>query len=234
MKMDSKLVTKEINSCIKPLLKKNGFDKSTGRTFWRNLNDRIDIIDFQSFNAHNAEIIGCTTFSLTINLSCFLKYIPSETEIKYKDNEPRPREEQGHFRGTLNKGVVQNELTRQDIWFIDSNGANLIDVMIDCGRQIERIGFTWFNQFDTKQKVFDLLIEKSENMNNLFGFGNIDSPIRNEYTAYAAIELGKNDIAIDKLEKLSKYYLEQYEKQKYPYYLNRKKIIDNEIERIKN
>jgi hypothetical protein len=232
--MDSKLVTKEINSCIKPLLKKNGFDKWTGRTYWRYLNDRINMIDFQSFNSYNADVIGCTTFSFSINLSCFLRYIPSQTEIKYKDSELRPREEQGHFRGGLKKGIIQNELNRQDIWYIDKDGANLIDVMIDCGQQIEKNGIDWFNQFTTKQKVFSILINDSEDMENIFGFGNFNSPLRNEYTAYLAIELGKFDLAIDRFEKLSKYYMNQYQQNKYPYYLDRISIIDKEIERIKN
>jgi hypothetical protein len=220
--MDSKIVTKEINSCIRPLLKKNGFDKWTSRTFWRYGDERIDIIDFQSFNSYNAEVIGCTTFSIAINLSCYLRYIPSQTEIKNKDSEPRPREEQ-----------VQNKLKRLDIWYIDNDSDNLIDVMIDCGQQIERNGINWFNQFDTKEKVLNILTDKSEDLENIFGFGNLDSPIRNEYTAYTAIGLGKFDLAIDRFERLGKYYMEQYQKQKYPYYLDRKRLIDNEIEKIK-
>ncbi len=178
-------------------------------------------------------MIGCTTFSIAINLSCFLRYIPSQTEIKSKDSEPRPREEQGHFRGGLKKGIAQNNLNRLDIWHIDSDGGNLIDVMIDCGQQIERTGINWFNQFDTREKVFNILTDKSEDLENVFGFGNHDSPIRNEYTAYTAIGLGKFDLAIDRFEKLAKYYMEQYQKQKYPYYLDRKRLIENEIEKIK-
>jgi len=231
--MDSKIVTKEINSCIKPLLKKNGFDKWTGRTYWRYHADRIDILDFQSFNSYNAEVIGCTTFSFSINLSCFLRYIPSETEIKSKDSLLRPIESQGHFRRRLKKGIIQTELETKDIWFVDNHRANLINVMIDCGNQIEKIGLNWFDQFGSKENVLSILINDSMDMDGTWGFGNPDSPNRNLYTAYTALELGKFEMAIDKFYKLSKYYMEQYEKQKYPYYLQRRKIIDNEIEKIK-
>lgn len=231
--MDSSAVTKEINSCIKPFLKKNGFDKWTSRTYWRYLSDRIDIIDFQSFNSYNANVIGCTTFSFSINLSCFLRYIPSETKIKYKNTDPRPSEYQGHFRRRLKKGITQTELETKDIWFIDNHGANLIDVMIDCGNQIQNIGLSWFNKFETKEKVLNILINDSMDMESTWGFGNFDSPIRNEYTAYTAIELGKYELAFDRLNALSNYYEKEFEKQKYPYYLQRKKLIDNEIEKIR-
>ena len=231
--MDSKAVTREINSCIKPFLKKNRFNKWTSRTYWRYLFDRIDIIDFQSFNSYNADVIGCTTFSFSINLSCFLRYIPSETKIKYKNTEPRPSESQGHFRRRLKKGIIQTELETNDIWFIDNHGANLIDVIIDCGNQIQKNGLSWFDKFATKENVLDILINDSEDMDGTWGFGNFNSPLRNEYTAYTAIGLNKYELAFDRLKALSNYYIKEYEKQKYPYFIQRKKVIDNEIEKLR-
>ena len=230
--MDSNIVSKEINFYIKPFLKKNGIDKWTNRVFGKSFEDRINIIEFQSFNAYNAAILGCTSFSLSIKLSCFLKYIPTETEIKYKNSEPRPREEQGHFRAHITKSIYQPELIRKDIWYINNEGSNLKDIMIDCCQQLEKSGIDWFNQFDSKEKVFNILNNETEDMEHLWGFGNFDSPIRNLYLAFTAIELNKFDFAIDKLKKLSAYYHEQYLKNKFKYYLDHKRIIDNEIEKI--
>jgi hypothetical protein len=233
-KMDSKVVSKELNSCVVPFLKKIGFKNSSGRTYWRYANDKIDIINFQSFNSYNADIIGCTTYSFAVNFSCFLNYIPSETKIKSKDQRLRPMEYQGHFRYKLQKGINQPEIKNNDIWYIDNTGRNLIDSMIDCGQQIEKNANDWFFKFDDKNKVFDILINAQQDMKGTWGFGNLNSPIRNEYTAYTAIELRKFDIAIDKLEQVSSFYLNQYQQQKYQYYLDRKKQIDYQIEIIKN
>jgi len=55
--MNSQKVTQEINSIIRPILKENGFNKYTGRTYWRYQSDRIDILNFQSFNSYNAQNI---------------------------------------------------------------------------------------------------------------------------------------------------------------------------------
>ena len=131
--MDSKIVSKELKSCLKPFLKRSGFKDNSGRTYWRYDNDRIDIVNFQSFNSYNAEIIGCTTFSFAVNLACFLRYIPSGTEIKSKDQQLRPIESQGHFRCRLQKGIYQPEIRDNDICYIDNAGTNLIDSMIVCG-----------------------------------------------------------------------------------------------------
>ena len=70
-------------------------------------------------------------------------------------------------------------------------------------------------------------------MDGTWGFGNFNSPLRNEYTAYTAIGLNKYELAFDRLKALSNYYIKEYEKQKYPYFIQRKKVIDNEIEKLR-
>lgn len=50
--MDAKTVNKAINLIIRPILQQNGFEKFSGRTYWRHHSDRIDILNFQSFSSY--------------------------------------------------------------------------------------------------------------------------------------------------------------------------------------
>ncbi len=210
--MDSKEVTKEINKVIRPTLRANGFDKFSGRTYWKYAHNRIDIINFLSFNSYNADVVGCTTFSFAVNLATYLNFIPSVSVIKEKNGLKRPLEYEGHFRTPLNKGIKQKELAREDIWFIDENGNNLNAIVLDCKNQIIEKAFNWFEQFDKNENILQILLKEPENMKKLWGFGNFDSPRRNKFTAY------KFDLAIEKFKKCQEFYQAEYDKVKDDYY----------------
>lgn len=55
-----------------PALRDDGFAAFSGRTAWRNVDDAIDVVNFQSFSASLADAIGCTTFSFAVNLGVWL------------------------------------------------------------------------------------------------------------------------------------------------------------------
>ena len=216
--MESKQVTKEINSVIRPILKSNGFKKFSGRTYWKYETNRIDILNFQSFNSYNADVMGCTTFSFAVKLATFMKYIPYENKIKEKDGLKRPTEYQGHFRSGITKTIAQKEFPRKDIWFIGKDGKYLNSAISDCKTQIEKRAFDWFNQFEDNQNVLRILMEDQVDMNGTWGFGNMDSPNRNEFIAYMALELGENELALSKFKEFVRYYKTEYEKIKADYY----------------
>lgn len=47
--MDSKLVSAELRVQVRPVLKAAGFSRFTDRTAWRYADDRVDVVNFQSF-----------------------------------------------------------------------------------------------------------------------------------------------------------------------------------------
>jgi len=57
-RMDSKEVNKQIRAVIRPVLKAQGFARFTARDSWRFHDDRIDVVNFQSFNSYLAGTIG--------------------------------------------------------------------------------------------------------------------------------------------------------------------------------
>lgn len=231
--MDSKEVTKAINSKIRPFLKENGFKNYSGRTYWRYGEDRIDILNFQSFNSYNADVIGCTSYSFAVNLAVTLNYIPFEHSVKEKNGLNRPEEYEGHFRKHLTKGLLQSELERKDIWYVQDNGINLTEVIEDVGVQIAENGIGWFEQFNSKQHVLKILSNNNEDMDGTWGFGNQNSPNRNRLIGFAALELGQQDLAIEKFKQLKAFYLESYEQDKYDYHKDQADKVQSLINDIK-
>lgn len=70
--MDSKTVTREIRRLVWPQLKAAGFETFSTRVAWRHGADRIDVLEFRSFNKYNADILGVTTFSFAVNIGSFI------------------------------------------------------------------------------------------------------------------------------------------------------------------
>ena len=231
--MDSKKVTKEINSKIRPILKENGFDKYTGRTYWRYHSDRIDILNFQSFNSYHSEVMGCTTFSYSVNLSASLDFIPGRIHVKEKNGIKRPNEAEGNFRRQLKKGIIQPELKTEDVWYIDNEGKNLSDCIDDTKKQI-KVAFDWYKKFNSKEKILNILNDQNIDMDETWGFGNFGSANRAELLAYTAFELGDIELCLVKLNELLEFYKENKIKIGFEYYDKQIKNTESEIKRIKN
>ncbi len=232
--MNSKEVTKQINSKIRPVLKENGFENFTGRTYWRYRPDRIDILNFQSFNSYHSEVMGCTTFSYSVNLSVFLDYIPGKIHVKEKNGLKRPNDAEGSFRKQLKKGLLQTELKTQKIWYVDDEGKNLSDCINDTKKQITGIAFDWYQNFNTKEKIMEILNKKEIDMEDTWGFGNFGSAQRKELIAYTAFELGETDLCLVKLMELLEFYIVQKKITGFKYYNEQIKYTQSEIYRIKN
>lgn len=185
--MDSKVVNKQMRIEIRPLLREAGFSKFTGRSAWRYSGPRIDVVNFQSFNAYNAGVLGCTTYSFAVNLSCYLTYLPSEhgeDQIKVKDGQLRPEEYECPFRHRLRRRFPQPEMDPRytDIWYIDPEGRYLDKALHDVRMILASEGFAWFDEFADRAAVFEMLKTMvSEH----------PSPINHYLTGYAAMAVNE-------------------------------------------
>ncbi len=193
--MDSKVVNKAIAREIRPLLKAAGFSLFSGRTSWRFDSQRIDVINFQSFNSYHAEVIGCTSYSFSVNLGCYFSCIPDRYGIKEKDGQKCPAEYQCHFRGHLHRTFEQAGLERKDIWLIDTGGVFLPRAMADVQQQLSAAGLPWFARFSDLTEVLRVLQAEPEQMDTLWGFGRNPSPIRSFMTGYVARAVGNETLA---------------------------------------
>jgi len=198
--MDSTVVNREIRSEIRPLLKDAGFFAFTSRTAWRCHTDRVDVINFQSFNSYNADVLGITTYSFAVNLGCYLRYIPTQYpdapgSSSLEGDAPRPKEYECHMRGRLSRSYPERAHSDRHIWFIDERGSNLAKALHDVRMVLARDGLPWFTQFSTPHHVYSILAGNEEQIGSLWGFGRPGSPIRRYLLGYGARAAGLGDEA---------------------------------------
>ena len=195
--MDSTTVNKEIRRSIWSALRKAGFSKFTTRTAWRYAEDQIEVINFQSFNRYNADILGITTLSFAVNLGSYLLYVPPQWPSKVKDGKQVPRESACHFRGRLVR-IISQPHKHADIWLVDNDGRNLGWCIKDVEQQVP-LALQWFDRLRDKSEVLRILLKEPEKMSRLWGFGNNPSPIRAYLCGYVALKLGQREMAESKL-----------------------------------
>jgi hypothetical protein len=204
--MDSLVVSKEIKKSIVPILKDNGFQTFTARNAWRHGDNKIDVINFLSFNSYRAAVFGCTTFSFVITLGVYFKFIPSqfkympEYELKVRSNMICPETPYCHVRKQLQKTIKQDEYAGNDVWFVDPNGKNLDDVITNAASVINSDSFSWFSRFENLEETLRMM-RFDEEYKFADHYGRIDSPIRNYQIGYMALKLGDYDLAETSLKK---------------------------------
>jgi hypothetical protein len=187
--LNSRVVNKAIKAIIKPLLKEYGFTKFTARNSWRLGEHQIDVLNFQSFNSYLADRIGSTTYSIAVNLGCYITVIPElpTWACRQENGYLLPQEYACHFRRQLLKSIKQPELERKDIWYVDPEGKYL--------------DAPWFVRFTKLSDVYTLLLGEEHFVNGTWGLGAKGSPIRNYLTGYVALALGDYKQAIQALQR---------------------------------
>jgi hypothetical protein len=199
--MDSKAVNREIRRSIWPLLKEHGFSQTSARTAWRHGAEKIDVVNFQSFNSYNAEVLGITTFSFAVNLGAYLRYVPPQwPPKKIKEGVPYPAEYECQFRGHVLPTLSQPRNKHEHIWFVNKDGRNLPWCINDVAQKVSDV-LSWFQRLEDKAAVLRILQERLEDMNVLWGFGNNPSPHRSYLLGYVALHLGDAVLAERELQK---------------------------------
>lgn len=196
--MDSKVVNREIKKYIWPALKAAGFEMFTSRVAWRYGSEKIDVLEFQSFNKYNADVIGVTTFSFAVRLGSLPLYVPPQWPPKVKDGRQVPSEAECFFRGSL-ECSIESKLSDKSIWPIDGDGKNLAWCIQGVLKKIPE-ALAWFDRLDRKDEILRILQNEGESMSRLWGFGRNPSPIRSYLTGYVALSLGDRNLAQVKLQ----------------------------------
>ena len=196
-------MNKEIRTRVWHHLKDLGFTRRTGRSAWRHWDDGVDVVNFQSFNAYDAGALGCTTFSFAVNLGIWLSYVPpDEGEPKRKDGLLLPEEYQCYFRRSLRKRLVQPGFERTEIWLVADDGSNVVETVTDAATVIDQDGLPWFDRLHDPKEVLRTLLEENEVMEDAWGFGNKESPVRLYLTGYVALHVGEHETAARSFEQL--------------------------------
>jgi hypothetical protein len=196
--MDSKVVNRQIKKLIWPALREAGFTTFTARCAWRHSEDKIDVVEFQSFNKYNADVLGVTTFSFAVRLGTMHLYVPPTWPPKAKDGVQLPSEAECYFRSSLERSI-ESMLKDKTIWPVDAAGRNL-PWCIKGVLNLLPHAFAWFERLGQRSEVLRILEEEDHSMPELWGFGGNPSPIRSYLAGYVALALGKTELAQRRLQ----------------------------------
>lgn len=198
--VDSKVVNKELRKTVRPLMRSLGFNKFTARTAWRHTSHRVEIVNIQSFNSYTADVVGVTTYSFSVNLGSYVTCVPphfAPDRVKREGQVLLPAEYECHLRGSLTRSFGVPETDRSDIWYIGPEAQHLADSVDDVSDQLRTIADPWFHRLRDDATVLDVLLDSGEDMDRLWGFGRLGSPIRNYMTGYLALAVGQQADARD-------------------------------------
>ncbi len=152
--MDSKVVTRALKAIIHPALKAAQFTNK-GRNYWRPTPHVTQVLNIQSFNSYTAEVIGCSTYSFTLNAGVFypssLWLLPTPT--------PPPTNPQiwlCQAQRRVLKTVAQRELARRDIWHVRPDGSNLDAVVEDAWAGIRKQALPWLETFSNIEHALNV------------------------------------------------------------------------------
>ena len=190
--MDSRVVNREIRREVWPALREKGFDTLTTRTAWRHLADRIWVVNFQSFNSYFSLVDGCTTFSFALNLGIYFRQLGDEDKTGV---QAKPKDYQCHFRSKLLKTITQTNYGRKDIWYVDTEGLNLLEVLDDARQVLLLDGMAWFARFSELDHVLEILVHEDED-ETLFGIGAKWSPHRKLLIGRVAVATGQEELGL--------------------------------------
>src|SRR5436190_1017050 len=130
--MDSKAVNAEIRRVVWPMLRDAGFDPILGRNAWRTSTESIAVVNFQSFSAHLAQGLGCTSYSFAINLGVYYRCFGEPPSPIMAGATGMPAEFVCQARRHLKKSIKQKEFPREDIWYVSEDGVELPAVVANA------------------------------------------------------------------------------------------------------
>jgi hypothetical protein len=196
-------VTKAIAAEIWPKLHEQGFESIQGRVARRTHADRIDILQFNSFNSYEQGRLKLNPGSFSIGLGCHLKYVtnPIADSTGNVVVLTKPSTPDCMLRGQLPRRYLRPIGLDRGIWAVGLMGLPLEKVMSGARDAVLNEGMPWFEQFETPDAVFDLLEGRELDMDRLWGFGRPDSPIRNFILGYAALAAGRPQAARKHLQR---------------------------------
>jgi uncharacterized protein DUF4304 len=195
--VDSQIVNELIRRICWPLLRKQGFTDFSGRTARRMTADRIEVINFQSFNSYLANAIGCTSFSFSVNLGVFLTRIPHRPadEAEKTTVSFRPAEFDCHLRRRLLKTLSIDSYERGDTWSISADGANAERLVLDATDKIKAEALPWFERYRNSETLLETLHTEEPLSDGTWGCGTMTSPSRRLITGYVHLMRGEPQLA---------------------------------------
>ncbi len=125
-----------------------GFTEFTARKAWRETEHTVDHVTFRSYSAYNAGVLGCTSYSFTVEVGVFYKCIKPDLDRRVEDYDCE-------FRAFIGKNIVQDFFRTEwgpardapEVWYLLPDGSNLSSVVEGACALLVRDGLPFLDRY---------------------------------------------------------------------------------------
>ncbi|MCM3729783.1 DUF4304 domain-containing protein [Neobacillus cucumis] len=172
-------INKVIRKILSPILKENGFNKVNTRNNWCWMDQCIWVLEIGAVGKHFSDVTGWSPMSIQIGLGIYYVFVPPEEgEMKKGTNgELLPRQHQCHLQEQLYCKLDQSnyinhfdnpaERNRNDIWWVEQDGSNIDEVILDISKSFIDDGLKWYKNNTDLETAF-VNIENQHNGYNKY------------------------------------------------------------------
>ncbi|MEE6452635.1 DUF4304 domain-containing protein [Gottfriedia acidiceleris] len=172
-------INKIIRKILTPSLKEHGFTKTNTRNNWGWHNHSIWVLNIEGVGSYFSNVTGWTPMSIHVEMGIYYDFVPPlNSEINIGNNgELLPKYYQCHFQKSLNCNLNQSNYTnhldnpaereRKDIWWIETDGLNVEEVIVDIKQSFLKNGLEWLRELTNVNTAFTE-IEKGHDSYNKF------------------------------------------------------------------
>jgi hypothetical protein len=185
-RISSRDVNAELRALVWPALRELGFTDRTQRVAWKDYPDTVAVVDFWSFNAYTASMMGVTTVSFQLNLGIRARCSSNGADfVKVKDGKLRPKEPECDVRRVLWKTIEQPETELRYIWYVREDGSNVREVVEDARVVLLTDGMMWVDEFSELPRILAFAENEPEQwdakgstITGTWGLGRLGCPVR--------------------------------------------------------
>ena len=189
MASTSAIVNRVLRSATAPILRGAGFAIIDSRNAWRWSGQAICVYNVRAVGLYFSKVTGWPPSSVNVSLGTYFPFIARKDGIKVDaDGRLLPAEYQCQMRSHLECGLeypekrqsLSNpaERSRKDLWWIDPDGSNAIEVAADIAAALQQFGLPWFD----RQSDLRLALAEVEEQQDCF--------TKHDTAAFLAREIG--------------------------------------------
>jgi hypothetical protein len=167
-------MNKAIRGILSPVLKQNGFTKINTRNNWGWHDECIWVLNINTVGKGHSEVTSWTPMSLTVSMGIYYNIVPPlDDEIKVTANGKwLPFSYQCHSGRNLHcqqdqssyKEHFENlyDRERKDVWWVESDGSNLEEVLEDIKRAFLNEGLPWLKNYTDLETAFEEIEQEED------------------------------------------------------------------------
>jgi hypothetical protein len=191
-------IDKEINTVLKP----HGFQRK-GRAWHKETDQVFFALERRALpKTFEDSVNKVNNFRFVVHMGCYYKIIPHGNFARKSGYIPE--ESECHIRLALRKNITQVEDSNSEVWFIQSNESNTVEVLQDLNKSLQSVALPFFERFASIENAFSTIFNNSDNHEAIFGWGGYKSPLYHLIIGYLSLLLGKKDLALECFEEVMK------------------------------